>query len=107
MCTDELYASLRRAFLLPFSFRSFFFSSHFSLTITEPRATGSFGQSILQPGIFRHIDAPAPQSRLGYVATTDRALRFFLFIIVIYLPISEACNLFAYLRIYKILWDNV
>lgn len=92
--------SAARFFFL-FLFRPFFFSSHFSLTITEPRATGSFGQSILQPGIFRRIDALAPQSRPRY------AFGFFLFIIVIYLPISKACDLFAYLHIYKTLWENV
>lgn len=80
MCTDELYASLRRAFLLPFPFSSLFFSSHFSLTITEPRATGSFGQSILQPGIFRRIDALAPQSRPRYVARPASSFLLLLFI---------------------------
>lgn len=75
-CVPMNYMRLSAAlFFFFFSFYSFFFSSHFSLTITEPRATGSFGQSILQPGIFRHIDALAPQSRLRYVAATDRHAR--------------------------------
>lgn len=71
--------SAARFFFL-FLFSSFFFSSHFSLTITEPRATGSFGQSILQPGIFRRIDALAPQSRPRYVARPASSFLLLLFI---------------------------